>query len=364
MSVQLKDCKNCEKPFDKTYEFCPHCGQKDKDELTIGVLFYNTISNYFSFDARFFKSFFPLLFKPGYLAEKFIEGKRLLYLHPAQMYLFIAIVFFFLNSFRVNKWSSDLDANLAKTLNTEKIVDSITGDSIKSSLNTIKFDEKIKLDSIDKVELRKALEDNTFLTGMNEKQIDSILAIEDFNTLDLSIGSFEKKLDSLIELDVPDEIIYKEFGLEDNANTATKRFYRQGLKFYKQRKAGGLVHTFFDTIPIAMFFILPIFALILKLFYRKSGRYAHHLVFSFYYFTFLFTVFSLILGINFVVDIPDWIDWLIVLSTFIYLFLAMKRFYQQGWFKSFLKANLVTILFFPVAFIAGLIVIGFAVMFY
>ena len=101
MSVELKDCKNCEQPFDDAYEYCPHCGQKDKDELTIGLLFYNTISNYFSFDARFFKSFIPLLFKPGYLARKFIEGKRLLYLHPAQMYLFISVVFFFLFNFLV-----------------------------------------------------------------------------------------------------------------------------------------------------------------------------------------------------------------------------------------------------------------------
>ncbi len=90
------DCKNCEKQFKDGFQFCPHCGQKAKDELTIGVLFYNTISNYFSFDARFFKSFFPLLFKPGYLASQFIKGKRLLYLHPAQLYLFISVVFFFL----------------------------------------------------------------------------------------------------------------------------------------------------------------------------------------------------------------------------------------------------------------------------
>ncbi|WNH14436.1 DUF3667 domain-containing protein [Thalassobellus suaedae] len=39
--------------------------------------------------------FIPLLIKPGYLTAKFIEGKRLLYLHPAKMYLFIVVVFFF-----------------------------------------------------------------------------------------------------------------------------------------------------------------------------------------------------------------------------------------------------------------------------
>ncbi|MDC6469138.1 DUF3667 domain-containing protein [Flavobacteriaceae bacterium] len=82
--------------FESSFQFCPYCGQKSNDELTIGLLFYNTISNYFSFDARFFKSFFPLIFRPGYLANRFIAGKRLMYLHPAQLYLFISVVFFFL----------------------------------------------------------------------------------------------------------------------------------------------------------------------------------------------------------------------------------------------------------------------------
>ena len=96
MEKNMVTCKNCEKEYNDSFEFCPHCGQKSNDELTIGILFYNTISNYFSFDARFFKSYIPLMFKPGYLPNKFIEGKRLLYLHPAQMYLFISVVFFFL----------------------------------------------------------------------------------------------------------------------------------------------------------------------------------------------------------------------------------------------------------------------------
>ena len=81
MSTSQIDCKNCGEPFDEGFSFCPHCGQKSNDELTIGVLFYNTISNYFSFDARFLKSFLPLMFKPGHLAKEFIKGKRLLYLH-------------------------------------------------------------------------------------------------------------------------------------------------------------------------------------------------------------------------------------------------------------------------------------------
>ena len=96
MEKNMVTCKNCEKEYNDSFEFCPHCGQKAKDELTLSVLFYNTISNYFSFDARFFRSFIPLMFRPGYIAKQFVIGKRLQYLHPAQYYLFVSVVFFFL----------------------------------------------------------------------------------------------------------------------------------------------------------------------------------------------------------------------------------------------------------------------------
>ena len=45
MEKNMVTCKNCEKEFNDSFEFCPHCGQKSNDELTIGILFYNTISN-------------------------------------------------------------------------------------------------------------------------------------------------------------------------------------------------------------------------------------------------------------------------------------------------------------------------------
>src|SRR5690554_8140774 len=141
MPTKQTTCKNCEKAFRSDFSFCPHCGQKSKDELTLRVLFSNTLSNYFSVDARFFKSFLPLLFKPGYIARKFVEGKRLLYLHPAQMYLFIAIVFFFLFTILVRPQTEKLDSELKKTLEKPFIEDSTSN---KSHLDSLKVDKLMK----------------------------------------------------------------------------------------------------------------------------------------------------------------------------------------------------------------------------
>lgn len=366
MANEIETCKNCEKDFEEGFQFCPHCGQQAKDDLTVKVLFYNTISNYFSFDARFLKSFSPLLFKPGYLAKCFVEGKRLLYLHPAQLYLFISVVFFFLFSFIQRSQVQTLDKELAKTLNSEKIVDTILDNQVKDSINHVKLEGQRVKDSIDRVELREELEKNKFIHGFSEKKIDSLVNASDFRKNDIVSSDFNSKsIDSLIALNASDEDIYRKMGMNDDAGVFKRRAYKQALKFYKSRKGGSILQAFYDTIPIAMFFLLPIFALLLKLFYRKGGSYAHHLVFSFYFFAFLFTVFSIIIGINFIYDIPDWIDLLAVISTFVYLIIGLRNFYNQGPFKSFFKGSIITFLFLSfVAPITAIILSLFAFLFY
>lgn len=175
---------------------------------------------------------------------------------------------------------------------------------------------------------------------------------------------FNHKMDSLIAAKAPDDVLFKEMGMEDDATAFDRKLYAQALKFYKKR-GGGILQAFYDTIPISMFILLPIFALILKLLNLKRGRFSHHLVFSFYFFSFLFVTFSVMLLINFIWDIPVWIEVLVTMSTFFYLFLAVKEFYNQGYFKSFLKTSIASFLFlmFVLPTAAGLIALA-AFMFY
>ncbi|MDO5971167.1 DUF3667 domain-containing protein [Flavivirga aquimarina] len=298
MKTELETCKNCENLFEETFRFCPHCGQQAKDDLTVGVLFYNTISNYFSFDARFFKSFFPLLFKPGYLARKFVEGKRLMYLHPAQLYLFVSVVFFFLLSTTiVRNQVQSLDTELKKTIKKPLISDSI-------QLRNQKIIDSIKLDSLLSPISEKGIPG---IKAEEMKILDSVIKSSTSKKSEFSFGINEKQIDSLVAIGVPNNVIYKAMGMSDDAGYITKKFYTQTLKFYKQRNGGQILQAIYDTIPISLFILLPIFALILKLLFYRRGSYAYHLVFSFYYFSFLFTVFSLILIANNFFEVPDWI---------------------------------------------------------
>ncbi len=323
-------CQNCEKTHDIEFEFCPHCGQQANDKLTVGVLFYNTIANYFSFDARFFRSFIPLVFRPGLLAKRFVSGKRLMYLHPAQMYLFISVIFFFLFSFKIREYNSSFDSALKKGFETVE----------KDTVNTNPMDST----TINK--LNETFKKQGLMSGLSDqerKELDSVFAAvsQPQNVKNnFTFGYDREKLDSLIIADAPEKEQLKAIGMEDDAGFIKKAFYRQLIKFHKN-KGGGIVQALFDAIPISLFVLLPIFAMILKVFFWRRGTFAHHLVFSFYYFSFLFVTMSIVLAVNyFVVDIPDWIDWLIVMSTFFYLVFAMRTFYQQGFIISFIKASI------------------------
>ncbi len=336
MEDKKTSCKNCEQEFHESFQFCPYCGQKAKDDLTMGVLFYNTISNYFSVDARFLRSFFPLLFRPGYLAKKFVEGKRLLYLHPAQYYLFTSVVFFFLFSFQARDYNQKLDNVLKKGFENEQIL----------NLDSI---QKNNLDSVSVTKLTKPLSDQQIITGMDDeelKKLDSIIKTE-ANSDDIgsiTFGFNKKKLDSLIAAGAPEAEQLKSMGMDDDAGFLERRFYVQMLKF--QKKSGvGILQALIDSIPIALFFLLPIFAFILKIFYWRRGSFPHHLVFSFYYFSYLFSVMGIVMLVDLFWKTPDWVNGVVAALAYIYLLIAVKQFYRQGYFISFIKTGMVTFIY-------------------
>ncbi|MCH4553844.1 DUF3667 domain-containing protein [Aestuariibaculum lutulentum] len=323
MKKSQETCKNCENDFEQGYNFCPHCGQKSNDELTVSVLFYNTISNYFSVDARFFKSFIPLMFKPGYLAKRFVEGKRLLYLHPAQMYLFISVVFFFLFSF--------ISRDQVKTVN----------NALKKGEIPVVIHDSLKTQVIDSLK--------------NVTTADYVLK-DDF--------SFNQRtVDSLIAIDAPEEDIYTAMGMDSDAGFFKRRLYTQILKFYEQRNGGSILQVFYDSIPIAMFFLLPIFAFILKLLYYRKASFSYHLVFSLYFFAFIFMAFSFLVLVDLIWKPQSRLNTLVLILIFIYFYLAVLKFYNQGKLKSLFK-SIVAAFSFILMVIPAAVVVMFMVAFF
>jgi hypothetical protein len=85
--------------------------------------------------------------------------------------------------------------------------------------------------------------------------------------------------------------------------------------------------------PTVMFVLLPVFALILKLLYIRSGRfYVEHFVFALRYHAFAFVLFTIMLPLE-----NTWIPALLTIWLIVYLPLAMKHVYRQGWFATGVK---------------------------
>ena len=115
------------------------------------------------------------------------------------------------------------------------------------------------------------------------------------------------------------------------------------------RKLKENPQTFFDKLhdhtPQVVFLLLPVFALLLKLMYiRSKTYYIQHIVFSFYFHSYVFFVLFLIVflksaGLG---PISSYAD-LIFLAIPVNLFQSMRRVYRQSRTKTFLKFSLLTI---------------------
>ena len=87
---------------------------------------------------------------------------------------------------------------------------------------------------------------------------------------------------------------------------------------------------------IALFIFLPLFTIFLKLVHMRSRKtYVDHLIFVFH----TQTVFFMLLTIFFLIELfgakPE--TGIFILLFLIYLFIAMKNFYGQGYLKTFIK---------------------------
>ena len=92
-------------------------------------------------------------------------------------------------------------------------------------------------------------------------------------------------------------------------------------------------------IPRVFFLLLPLYALLLALFYvrqRKQYFFVDHLVFSLVIHSFLFAMLIVAVGAAQLLS-GGLVALLIFLAISTYIFLALKRFYKQGWFITSVK---------------------------
>jgi hypothetical protein len=316
-------------------KYCQNCGQENVvPHETFWHMVKHFVYDITHFDSKFFDSMKMLLFKPGFLPEEYVKGKRASYLNPVKKYVFTSAIFFLI-FFTFFSGKNGFQINFGGYIDTEertKLIQRGEKELATNSANKKWEDLLIRLKD----------------TTQKIKTSDLIKYWDDFEIINVGPRHYK----SLSQYDS----LQKTLPENERDGFIAKILNRKNLQWkvkYKDREDGGtniLLDVFLHKLPYMLFVSLPLFALLLKLLYirRKGFYYADHGIFSIYHYIFTFLLLLLVFTLGKLSDKTGWgflntITGLLFLSGGIYLFIAMKKFYRQGFLKTFIKFLLLNI---------------------
>ena len=272
--------------------YCGNCGQEAKElRRPFFRLSREAISSLFELDGRSFRTLFYLLTKPAHLSKEYFSGRRMQYTPPLRLFLVISVSFFLLVSFYTSIRSMEGILSANHEISGEEVSAS-TDDEEDLLAPTLAFVESINLPFFDE-------QTNTNLRRAMNAQA-------------------ETNINSMIE--DPSE------------------FFRGYLEY----------------ITVFILLMIPLLALIQKLIYIRSGHfYVEHLVLTLHNHAFIISI----VFVNSLIDLVNGSRIPIISSAFgylgaaiyiwmwVYLFLSLKNYFQQGYGITLLKYLTTTILY-------------------
>ena len=302
-----KICLNCNAAL--TDRYCQHCGQENvepKQSLWhLIVHFFNDVTH---FDGKLFSTLKYLVLRPGFLSSEYIKGKRMAYLDPIRMYLFISSVFFIvmLSVLHEPEFASYRDQDLIR---------------ITDSLRQTKYTNGFNLSG----------------KTVNGKHVYVVNVKEECR------HGFHH-YDSLVKAGAI------------KRNLLQRYIDRKWIGVYNAYEADPInflpkfLAKFFHSISKGFFISLPVFAFLLYILYirrRRQFYFVSHAIFAIHFYTvsFIFGLIVLLIGMAGGVFNGDTLQLIAVIIAWAYLYIAMLCFYRQGWFKTFIKHVMLTFLF-------------------
>ncbi len=323
-----KYCLNCGTYVEDRY--CPHCGQENVEvKESVGHLISHVFADLTHYDSKFFITVKDLLFKPGFLTKEYLAGKRTRYLHPVRMFVFVSFIYFLIS----------LSFNNVEEQEIKAITTTASKNTRKQIVDSLKTMMLLNRGNPSKDSVLKAVLSSIDIDSTPEKDLTIILNI---NSRDLIV------YDSLQSL----------LPRNERATGLKPWLYSHWLKTYRLYGRRGSVLLVTNRtehlIPKLMFFLLPIFAWLLYIFYdRKKYFYVDHLIFSFHFHTAAFLLFLIFTIINLVLPFFSVFSLLEYILVLIYLGVALKNTYGQTAWITILKVIGLTFLYIT------LIVVGY-----
>jgi hypothetical protein len=319
-------CANCATSVIGPY--CAYCGQeRDTHRRSVANLLRDFFVDLVNIDSRILRTVGALLFKPGELPLSFREGRTQRYIPAMRLYLFTSLIFFLLLS------ASGLALlQLEVQAEPQKLIYDSKGNAfIRNPAYDGPEDAEIGIKPLIPVSKGKASD--------GKKHFSYSTRIHFFSRL----GAYK----STLSKDARERL------LDQNGRKATK----EESDWVDKNIFGTMTRLVADPaalngplttwIPRIMFLLLPAYALLLTIFYwrkRKNFYFVDHLVFSLNVHTFGFVLLLLAAAAAQVLP-AEYVAWATLIVAAVYLFLAMKRFYAQGWFWTSLKFGFVSFIY-------------------
>ncbi len=114
-------CLNCGAPLDGSY--CRQCGQKSRIHRSIRAYFGDLAANLFNFEGKFWRTLPMLVWKPGELTRRYVEGQRASFISPIALYLFSVFAMFAvlnINGMLDSDINGSVNTNIGKAISTEE----------------------------------------------------------------------------------------------------------------------------------------------------------------------------------------------------------------------------------------------------
>ena len=352
-------CANCGAA--KQGAYCAVCGQNDRNyRRNVFPVVAEALAETFETDSRLFRTLSVLFMRPGFLSTEFSENRRARYLSPFRLYFFTSIVFFFVLSLSIDlpdgppgpgerrpaflkvgpgdapPAGATGEAAAAEPDGAEETADTEAEDIVREGRLRVTVDGEAVVGTADDTE---ASEPAPGLAGLpREITAEQQVAIERFR--EILDEQRQRKLGELLDRPIVGQAIVG--GIE---NIPAEAYAEIGD--YSRHLVGQLIdilHRPFDAarawlenLPIAMFCLLPFYALLLKILYIRPKRfYSEHLVFGMHIHTVAYIVFTVLVLVP---ELPGlgWFGPLLILALAAYYFLALKRYYGNGAFLTLVK---------------------------
>jgi len=385
------ECLNCGHPLELSDRYCPNCAQANSTKhLTIRDFLDELFEDMVRFDTRLVRTLYTMLWRPGGVSRDFIAGRRKTYANPFRLLLSVAFIYFLLLTVTgdFDRYDRQYGGSTSDQLNRipgiEFDLDEEGEEAVRAlqGLDSTQLQEleKLGIKGLDSIglarldSLRKKGVDSLDLKGLEKLNLkktikntkaenDSIIMSNPRAFLDSirdrsTIGRTLKKANFFLTLIDKDSVYTYEEAVQKhglpNRQEDQLAFGIADSWEHLNRQPGSFFNEFLSTVPFAIFAFLPFFTIFLWLVYiRKKFNYTDNLVFSFYSQSLLF----ILLIISFLIDLilgSSTIGFFILVFA-IYLFLSMRRFYGQGWFKTTIKYFFLNTIFIIMASIAALI---------